>query len=787
MSTKISDGNIKPSLVGTEKIPVSGASTPVVTIDQIKSFALDQAFKVTSTQPEAGVTWIDSGNAYAGMYPVRKYILGAWQEITPSITYYDPIGKIFSNGQPLLVVVWGQSNAFSSFNLDYLGSNNSNYATTSTTSINTATVVIGTPITITIGTGKSWKAGDYLKLKSTGTPAEFFMGEVTSYTSGSGSITFSPITAPVSASSYTDWEIIIAQVGDIKKDNKITIWDADADEWVVPDFTSQPTGGTTQNWSWNLCLGENNIQAFAKDFIKSTGRAVRIVQWRQGGTPLAYWEKGAASGSFPGWTALNNEVIASGLPPVDLVIGVHGEGGFNDATYISSYSTYQESIYKAIIPAFRYAAWGKQETAFIMPSSALGIEATGIGNSQYPADYAIRSLGDGMTQSTAWAQGLPEKQIRIPTNGEGQNTSSTSLNLATLTGNFSIVVSGTFAYSVNNPIWLVSRANENNRIKATFVSGTGTLNLTMVEKFGTGTLTDWDVLPQDYLHKTVKDNVADGIAISKAYQNLSSRKQERIFNHTGTYGYGLILNDKDFPPSDRYIEKFNTVTANSGTLLEQWFITTGSLAGTKVLVMATGGASEADVIFQNKTAGEATSSDEVGRFNYRGFVVKKPLYFGAPTGNSVVDARIEKISGPGIQIHSGWDGNLTAVINMSIGNSGNVFQLLENGGSGAQEAKFSINLNVTGNISMLSIGNGLRIKTGANARAGTATLVGGTVTVSNTTITANTMVKAFSQVDGGTPGYLRCTTKTVGTSFVITSSSASDTSTVYWELIELIP
>ena len=93
----------------------------------------------------------------------------------------------------------------------------------------------------------------------------------------------------------------------------------------------------------------------------------------------------------------------------------------------------------------------------------------------------------------------------------------------------------------------------------------------------------------------------------------------------------------------------------------------------------------------------------------------------------------------------------------------------------------------TGNLAINTLGKGLKVKTGTNAKAGTAVLVAGTVTVANTSVTANSIIMLTSQVNGGTPGFLRVTAKTAGTSFVITSSSGTDTSTVAWHIIELIP
>lgn len=93
----------------------------------------------------------------------------------------------------------------------------------------------------------------------------------------------------------------------------------------------------------------------------------------------------------------------------------------------------------------------------------------------------------------------------------------------------------------------------------------------------------------------------------------------------------------------------------------------------------------------------------------------------------------------------------------------------------------------TGNVLVSTIGKGLQVKTGSNAKIGTAVLVGGTVTVSNTSVTSNSRIFLTSNTDGGTPGSVRVSAKTNSTSFVITSSSVLDTSTVAWLIIESIP
>jgi hypothetical protein len=92
--------------------------------------------------------------------------------------------------------------------------------------------------------------------------------------------------------------------------------------------------------------------------------------------------------------------------------------------------------------------------------------------------------------------------------------------------------------------------------------------------------------------------------------------------------------------------------------------------------------------------------------------------------------------------------------------------------------------NVGGNINAITVGKGLAVKEGSNAKSGTSVLVGGTVVVANTAVTATSRIQLTSQVDGGTPGFLRVSTRTAATSFTILSSSNTDTSTVAWLLVE---
>ncbi|MGN6530149.1 MAG: hypothetical protein ACTHK0_00165, partial [Ginsengibacter sp.] len=69
--------------------------------------------------------------------------------------------------------------------------------------------------------------------------------------------------------------------------------------------------------------------------------------------------------------------------------------------------------------------------------------------------------------------------------------------------------------------------------------------------------------------------------------------------------------------------------------------------------------------------------------------------------------------------------------------------------------------------------------------SGTATLSAGTVTVSSTAVTTSSKILVSVNTPGGTQGFLSVPTASIvaGSSFVINSSSATETSTVNWVIV----
>lgn len=91
----------------------------------------------------------------------------------------------------------------------------------------------------------------------------------------------------------------------------------------------------------------------------------------------------------------------------------------------------------------------------------------------------------------------------------------------------------------------------------------------------------------------------------------------------------------------------------------------------------------------------------------------------------------------------------------------------------------------TGDFRIASIGRGLQVAEGSNAKMGTATLNGTTnVVVATTAVTANSRIFLTTQASSATYGAPVVVSRVAGTSFTIKSTTASDTSTVAWLMVE---
>lgn len=149
----------------------------------------------------------------------------------------------------------------------------------------------------------------------------------------------------------------------------------------------------------------------------------------------------------------------------------------------------------------------------------------------------------------------------------------------------------------------------------------------------------------------------------------------------------------------------------------------------------------------------------------------------------------------------GGSRNLILVSNNLVGAGGNYGIQFRTGGANPSQERMRISatgpilinttsdstsgrLIVSGDLSLNTAGNKIKIATGSNASVGvSAAMTAGTITISTTAVTASSKIFLTHATVGGTPGVLSVGTITAGTSFVINSSSGSDTSTVNWWIV----
>ncbi len=114
------------------------------------------------------------------------------------------------------------------------------------------------------------------------------------------------------------------------------------------------------------------------------------------------------------------------------------------------------------------------------------------------------------------------------------------------------------------------------------------------------------------------------------------------------------------------------------------------------------------------------------------------------------------------------------------------------GSTGTTEQTLSDKLGIEqdGDLAILVEGKGLLIQEGANGKLGVSTaMVAGQVVVTTTAVGANSRIFLTPQTLGTIlrPAAVGVTSRTAGTSFTITSSDATDTSTVGWVILDDVP
>lgn len=179
----------------------------------------------------------------------------------------------------------------------------------------------------------------------------------------------------------------------------------------------------------------------------------------------------------------------------------------------------------------------------------------------------------------------------------------------------------------------------------------------------------------------------------------------------------------------------------------------------------------------NMTTTSAATSDNVGVFSNittanSSYTAPYRIQFWAANRTKGAASTIGRDIGYYVEVPT--QGNQNAAIADNVAFSGSFFINSSSTNTSLISGDFKIN----------TAGKGLFVKEGSNAKMGTATLTAGSATVSTTAVAATSRIFLTSNTDGGTPGFVRVSARSAGTSFTITSSSGTDTSTIAWMIVD---
>jgi len=220
---------------------------------------------------------------------------------------------------------------------------------------------------------------------------------------------------------------------------------------------------------------------------------------------------------------------------------------------------------------------------------------------------------------------------------------------------------------------------------------------------------------------------------------------------------------------------FTTLTSTGATTLA----TTGASVNTFGNTAPT-----TSVLIQGGSGGVTINSD-VGNIAIGSDATAANLSFGnGSAAKSIIIGNPQNNTGVTIQAGNGGLVQIQALnAPVSILTVGNVFTVNTSGGS----ISLTGNTTLNGNLSLATLGNKISIATGLGAGSvGTFTLGGSATTlVNNSTVTGTSLI--FLQVATlgtvTTPSSLAVTARSAGTSFRVQPSDSTDTSTVWYWII----
>jgi hypothetical protein len=265
------------------------------------------------------------------------------------------------------------------------------------------------------------------------------------------------------------------------------------------------------------------------------------------------------------------------------------------------------------------------------------------------------------------------------------------VNLSTVTAPFSITIgTGLTAYypiNVNNPVAIISRSSPSKNIRGTisaYNNSNGLLTFSTIEKLnGTGSVTDWDVYPQDRYHWTTFENERTGKLAFNEYDKLPNFKRFESFtrNFLTIVSNALTQIIAATPNCDDVRLSWSPKTLNAGTWSIDLSHAGGSLPLARIIAVAQGSAGRTNVEIWVGDSSVAASDVNMS-FRYYGTFLGKPFY-NRYTGSAALDSRLEKptTSANGWWLTCGTSGSSDAEFRLFLG-ANQYAALYENAGNG---------------------------------------------------------------------------------------------------------
>lgn len=201
-----------------------------------------------------------------------------------------------------------------------------------------------------------------------------------------------------------------------------------------------------------------------------------------------------------------------------------------------------------------------------------------------------------------------------------------------------------------------------------------------------------------------------------------------------------------------------------------------ALDGTELVPVVQGGVTKAVtsalLAFSGSTGGVFTSPVSI---NTNG--VLPQLTLGSGGAGQI---QLHNDSGSGLMRIQAYVASGNLGLNFRVTQAGSSLSALNLSGS-------TLDATFTGNLRATGVGKGLYMGESANGRMGVAQLSGGQVTVANTSVNSSStriLLTPQNLPGDGVPKAVSVSAIVTGTSFTIKSSSGTDTSNVFWFLVE---